>query len=137
PVEGVGFSAGASSTDKLAVLSWNWLVFYPKGYGSDEIGVQASLKLPGGWQWASALPHSSSAGAGSGNATLPAAGAKGNATLPAAGAVAFALASLTTLVDSPVLMGEYMKKVPLQVGQSPPHELDIAADSEAALEMQP
>ena len=124
PVEGVGFSAGASSTDKLAVLSWNWLVLYPKGSGSDEIGVQASLKLPGGWQWASALPHA--AGAGSDNATLP-----------PAGAVEFALASLTTLVDSPVLMGEYMKKVPLQAGQSPAHELDIAADSEAALEMQP
>ena len=53
-----GFSAGSSATDKLAVLSWNWLVLYPKGHGSDEIGVKASLKLPAGWQWASALPHS-------------------------------------------------------------------------------
>ena len=56
-----GFSAGSSATDKLAVLSWNWLVLYPKGRGSDDIGVKASLKLPAGWQWASALPHSSSA----------------------------------------------------------------------------
>ena len=91
-----GFSAGSSATDKLAVLSWNWMVLYPKGYGSDEIGVKASLKLPDNWQWASALPHSSSA----------------------AGTVEFALASLTTLVDSPVLMGQYMKKIPLQAGQS-------------------
>ena len=45
----------------------------------------------------------------------------------------FALASLTTLIDSPVLMGEYMKKLPLQEGKTPAHELDIAADSEAAL----
>jgi predicted metalloprotease with PDZ domain len=110
-----GFSAGSSATDKLAVLSWNWLVLYPKGSVSDEIGVKASLKLPRGWQWASALPHSAGAG----------------------GAVEFSLASLTTLVDSPVLMGEYMKKLALQAGQSPAHELDIAADSEAALQMEP
>ena len=52
-----GFSAGSSATEKLAVLSWNWLVLYPKGYGSDEVGVKASLKLPAGWQWGTALPH--------------------------------------------------------------------------------
>ena len=62
PVEMPGsFSSGSSATEKLAVLSWNWLVLYPKGYGSDEVGVKASLKLPANWQWASALPHSSSA----------------------------------------------------------------------------
>jgi predicted metalloprotease with PDZ domain len=110
-----GFSAGSSATEKLAVLSWNWLVLYPKGHGSDDVGVKASLKLPSNWQWGSSLPHSSSA----------------------AGAVDFALASLTTLVDSPVLMGQYFKKVPLQVGQTPAHELDIVADSSAALEMMP
>jgi predicted metalloprotease with PDZ domain len=108
-----GFSAGSSATEKLAVLAWNWLVLYPKGLGSDDVGVKASLKLPTEWQWGTALPHSSSA----------------------AGSVDFAIASLTTLVDSPVLMGQYMKKVPLQVGKTPAHELDIVADSSAALEM--
>jgi predicted metalloprotease with PDZ domain len=107
------FSAGSSATEKLAVLSWNWLVLSPKGLGSDEVGVKASLKVPAGWQWETALPHSSSA----------------------PGAVEFALASLTTVVDSPVLMGQYMKKLPLLAGQTPAHELDIVADSAAALEM--
>jgi predicted metalloprotease with PDZ domain len=51
--------------------------------------------------------------------------------------VEFSLASLTTLVDSPVLMGQYLKKLPLQKGQAPAHELDIAADSLAALQMSP
>ncbi len=116
PVEVPGnFSAGASATEKLAVLSWNWMVLYPKGYGSDEIGVNASLKVPEHWHWASALPQSSNADE----------------------TVDFALASLTTLVDSPVLMGQYMKKVALQEGQSPAHELDIASDSTAALQMAP
>lgn len=110
-----GFSAGSSATEKLAVLSWNWLVLYPKGYGSDDIGVKASVKLPADWHWGSALPHASDG----------------------EGSVEFALASLTTLVDSPVLMGQYMKKLPLQAGKSPSHELDIVADSAAALEMSP
>jgi predicted metalloprotease with PDZ domain len=39
---------------------------------------------------------------------------------------------LTTLVDSPVLAGEYMRVVPLATGDRPV-ELDIAADSEKAL----
>ncbi len=116
PVETTtGFSASSSATDKLAAFSWNWLVFYPKGYASDEIGIRSSLKLPANWQWASALPHVSSA----------------------QGAVEFALASLTTVVDSPVLMGQYMKKIALRAGQTPAHELDIAADSNAALAIEP
>lgn len=116
-----GFSASASSTEKLAVLAWNCLLLYPKGYSSDDIGVKASLKLPSDWQWASALPPVSTA------SIAPLSSAPGTAE--------FTLASLTTLVDSPVLMGQYMKKLPLQVGQTPSHELDIAADSAAALEM--
>jgi predicted metalloprotease with PDZ domain len=38
------------------------------------------------------------------------------------------------LVDSPVISGQYMKVVPLNQGQSPPVEMDIAADSAVALE---
>jgi predicted metalloprotease with PDZ domain len=121
PVEAPGnFSAGSSATEKLAVLSWNWVVLYPKGYGSDEIGVNASLKLPESWQWGSALPRASI-----------------NLSSKGGGTVEFAPASLTTLVDSPVLMGQYMKKIELQAGKIPAHELDLAADSAAALQILP
>ena len=122
PVEMAGgFSAGTSSSDKLAVFSWNWVVLYPKGIAADEIGVKASLKLPPRWQWATALPR-----------------APGYVErVPSSGDVEFAPASLATLVDSPVLMGEYMKKISLQTGQTLPHEMDIAGDSEAALGMRP
>jgi predicted metalloprotease with PDZ domain len=41
---------------------------------------------------------------------------------------------LTTLVDSPLLAGEFFRKIPLDTGARPV-ELDIAADSNAALEM--
>ena len=38
------------------------------------------------------------------------------------------------LVDGPVITGQYLKVVPLNPGQTPPVEMDIAADSAAALE---
>ena len=47
----------------------------------------------------------------------------------------FATVSLTTLVDSPVITGEFLKVVPL--APDPPTEMDIAADSAAALDAPP
>jgi predicted metalloprotease with PDZ domain len=114
PVETGGFSAGSSATAQMAVISWNWLVLYPKGYTSDAIQVKSTLKLPQGWTYGTALPG-----------TKTADGAD------------FQQVSLTTLVDSPVITGRYLKVVPLQQGTNPPHEMDIAADSQAALEMRP
>lgn len=46
----------------------------------------------------------------------------------------FSPAPLTTLIDSPVLAGEFLKAVPLTSGTNPPAEIDVAADSAAALE---
>ncbi len=105
-----GFSAGSSATDKLAVISWNQVLLYPKGWKSDEINYTASLKLPEGWKFGTPLPVASRSG----------------------NEIHFATASLTTLVDSPVITGEFLKVVPL--AQDPPTEMDIAADSAAALE---
>jgi predicted metalloprotease with PDZ domain len=105
-----GFSAGSSATDKLAVISWNQLLLYPAGFKSDDINYSASLKLPDGWKFGTPLPVTSQSG----------------------NEIKFATVSLTTLVDSPVITGEFLKVVPL--AQDPPTEMDIAADSAAALE---
>jgi len=105
-----GFSAGSSATAKLAVISWNQVLLYPKGYKSDDIIYTASLKIPDGWKFGTPLPIASQSG----------------------NEIHFAPASLTTLVDSPVITGEFLKVVPL--AQDPPTEMDIAADSAAALE---
>ena len=51
-----GFSAGSSATDKLAVISWNQLLLYPKGYKSDDIDYTASLRIPDGWKFGTPLP---------------------------------------------------------------------------------
>jgi predicted metalloprotease with PDZ domain len=105
-----GFSAGSSATDKLAIISWNQVLLYPKGFKSDDINYSATLKLPAGWKFGTALPVTSQSG----------------------NEIKFATVSLTTLVDSPVITGEFLKVVPL--AQDPLTEMDIAADSAAALD---
>src|SRR6202522_325219 len=76
-----GFSAGSSATDKLAVISWNQVLLYPKGFKSDDINYTASLKLPEGWRFGTPLPISKQSG----------------------NEIHFNTISLTTLVDSPVI----------------------------------
>src|SRR5258708_29207134 len=108
-----GFSSGSSATEKMAVVSWNQVLLYPAGWTSDELKYEASMRIPAGWKFASPLPVASQEGP------------RGR----------FAPASLTTLVDSPVLTGQYMRMEP--TGENPPHELDLAADSAAALDGPP
>ena len=108
-----GFSAGSSTTDKMAVISWNQVLLYPKGWKSDDLTYVATLKLPASWKFGTPLPIAS------------ATGDNGETQ------ITFQPASLTTLVDSPVITGEFLKVVKL--ADDPPTEMDIAADSAAAL----
>jgi predicted metalloprotease with PDZ domain len=106
-----GFSSGASATPKLALLSWNQIIVYPDGPKANAITYDASITLPPGWSFGTALPVKS--------ARLP--------------EVAFEPVSLTTLVDSPVLAGEFLKTLVLD--DRPGHRvvLDIAADTASDL----
>jgi predicted metalloprotease with PDZ domain len=106
------FTAGASATNKMAVISWNQVLLYPKGWTADQISYSASVRFPEGWKFGTALPLNSQSG----------------------GEARFAPVSLYTLVDSPIITGEYLKVVPLNQGQKPAVEMDIAADSAAALD---
>jgi predicted metalloprotease with PDZ domain len=108
-----GFSAGSSATDKMAVISWNQVLLYPRGWTSDDLTYVASLKLPANWKFGTPLPIASTA-------------AENGETQ-----ITFQPASLTTLVDSPVITGEFLKVVKL--ADDPLVEMDIAADSAAAL----
>ncbi|HWY22497.1 MAG TPA: hypothetical protein VNX26_14820 [Candidatus Acidoferrum sp.] len=108
-----GFSAGSSATDKMAVISWNQVLLYPKGWKSDDLTYVASLRLPANWKFGTPLPIASTA-------------AENGQTQ-----ITFQPASLTTLVDSPVIAGEFLKVVKL--ADDPLTEMDIAADSAAAL----
>ena len=104
------YTGGASATDKLSVISWNTVLLYPAGWTSDELTYQASLRLPQGWKYGTPLAIASETG----------------------GEIKFQPVSLTTLIDSPVIAGEYLRVVPL--AENPRQEMDIAADSAAALD---
>src|SRR5205807_8288804 len=88
------------------------VLLYPKGWTTDDLTYTASLRLPAGWKYGTSLQVASSSGQD----------------------IQFAPLSLTMLVDSPVISGEFLKVVPLNPGQTPPVEMDIAADSAGALE---
>jgi predicted metalloprotease with PDZ domain len=106
-----GYSAGLSATEKLYIVSWNTLLLYPSGYPSDELTYTASLRLPAGWKFGTSLHVTNQAGSD----------------------IHFAPVSLTMLVDGPVIAGQYLKVVPLST-ENPPAEIDVAADSAAALD---
>ena len=99
---------------RLARVKWNRLLLYPRGMNSDSIRVAASIKLPDGWKFATSLAVSRER----------------------RDEVEFKEVSLTELVDSPLIAGANFRKVPLASGPQL-HEMDIAADSPAALEIKP
>jgi predicted metalloprotease with PDZ domain len=109
--EGI-YTGGATATDRLAVINWNDVLLYPEGWTSDDLTYSASLRLPAQWKFATSL----------------------SVTSQSKEEIKFAPVSLTMLVDGPVISGEYLKIVPLSAGQGPPVELDVAADSAAALD---
>ncbi|MGA9497950.1 MAG: M61 family peptidase [Terriglobales bacterium] len=112
-----GYSSSMSATEKLYILNWNALLLYPAGYSSDQLTYRAALRLPAGWKFATSLHVSDQPGNNNNNE------------------IHFAPVSLTMLVDGPVLAGQYMKAVPLTLpNENPPAELDVAADSAAALD---
>lgn len=111
PTTTSGFTATASTTESLAILSWNTVVLYPAGFDSDDLTFASSVRLPAGWKYATSLDVASAAG----------------------DSVSFKPASLTTLVDAPLLTGRYFRVVGIGGNGLPPHEIDMAGESEAAL----
>jgi predicted metalloprotease with PDZ domain len=101
------FTTSVSMTPNMGVLSWNSVLVYPEGTAMSELPVRASLKLPQGWRFATALPVSSRDGA----------------------AAAFSSVTLEHLVDSPVLMGAYLADVPLGELRGAPVTLHVSAET--------
>ena len=109
-----GFSAGASTSANLALLSWNELVVYPAGTKAADVMVTPSLKVPEGWKYGTALESTSA---------------------PNAQITSFKTVSLEQLVDSPVLAGRWFKEIPLANEVTPKHFLDIAGDGPEDLDL--
>lgn len=115
PPDAEGFSSGASTTTELAVVSWNQLLLYPQGAQPDDLQYQATLKVPNGWRYGTALPIQRESG----------------------NEIEFQPAPMTTLIDSPVSAGAHYKTFPLGTEQGAAHYLHVAADSDRALEAPP
>jgi len=107
-----GFSSASSDTAHLGIYSWNQVLLYPQGARTDDVMVRASMELPAGWKFGTALPVADQNGA----------------------TIDFQPVSLTTLVDSPVIAGEYLRVVPLD-GSSRPVEAVLVGDTAASVDI--
>jgi len=99
-------------SSRLARIKWNRLLVYPRGMTSDAVRVDAAIKLPSGWQFATALPVQHERG----------------------DQIDFNEVSLTELIDSPMIAGVNFRKLILATTPAL-HEMDIAADSPVALDV--
>jgi hypothetical protein len=112
PAPGANFTAGASTSPRLAVLSWNTVLLYPKGAPSDSLSYSASLRIPSGWLYATPLET------------------RGRT----ADDIEFETASLTTLVDSPVQLGMTLRKIDIPNKSGLRHTLNLLSESAEAVQ---
>jgi predicted metalloprotease with PDZ domain len=115
PGEGGDFTASASTTTQLGVLNWYQMLLYPEGVSPDQLQVEASLKVPHGWRYGTALPIQRESG----------------------DEIQFRPAPLTTLADSPISVGANYKTVELGTEGGVSHYLHLAGDSARATEISP
>jgi predicted metalloprotease with PDZ domain len=108
-----GFSAGGSTSENLALLSWNTLLVYPADTNAIDVMFTPSITIPAGWQFGTALDKDG----GSGQSTT------------------FKTVSLEQLIDSPVLAGRYFREIPLAPEIAPKHYLDMAADGPEEIDL--
>lgn len=107
-----GKSSLASS--KVLDLVWNQVVLYPKDTRSDAVRVTASVRLPEGWKFGTALTPTQQSGS----------------------SAEFQTVSLTTLVDSPLIAGEFFREVQITPpGEPIKHVIDMAGESEEAIQI--
>jgi predicted metalloprotease with PDZ domain len=99
----------------LLIVEWINVVLYPAGYFSRRIPVEASLTLPSGWQFGSALEADRSGGA----------------------TTTFKRVMLNTLIDSPVYAGRYSARFDLDASGPAPVHLDVFADRPELLAAKP
>jgi predicted metalloprotease with PDZ domain len=107
-----GKSSLASS--KVLDLLWNQVVLYPQNTASNDVRVAASVRLPEGWKFGTALMPAQQSG----------------------NSVEFQTVSLTTLVDSPLIAGAIYRQVQITPpGEPLTHVVDMVGESEEAIQI--
>jgi predicted metalloprotease with PDZ domain len=98
-------------TQEMLNLQWNSTAFYPAGWYTRQIPIEATVILPKGWEFGVALD----VGKHEGDTTT------------------FKPVSFETLVDSPMFAGKYFRQIDLDPGGRSPVRLNIVADSPGLL----
>jgi predicted metalloprotease with PDZ domain len=106
-----------NTTSQLAVLEWNLVTLLPKGADASKITVEPAIVLPTDWKFGCSIDQAARA--------------------PADGAIHFKPISLEMLIDQPVIAGRHFKQLDLTPGGKPSHVIDVAADSDTALAINP
>jgi predicted metalloprotease with PDZ domain len=107
---GDGYGKTPNSTPHLLILPFNHFILYPADAAADAIRLKAEVLIPDGWKFDDALKPERRDGA--------------RIFLPET--------SLYTLVDSPLLAGEFFRTVSLTTGDGATR-ISIAADAPADL----
>jgi predicted metalloprotease with PDZ domain len=103
------------NSGRIMMLEWISLVLYPAGWYTRDIPIDASLTLPEGWSFATALER---------------AGTQGTVTT-------FKRTPLNTVGDSPVYAGRFAKTIELSAAGEAPVRLNVFADSPDSLKVKP
>ncbi|WP_293682815.1 M61 family metallopeptidase [uncultured Phenylobacterium sp.] len=93
-------------TPEMLNAQWISLAMYPAGYYARRIPIEASIKLPPGWSYGTALETASTEG----------------------GVTRFKVVDFETLLDSPMFAGRYFKRYDLDTSGKSPVRLNIVAD---------
>lgn len=101
------------ATPEMIGLQWNAVLLYPEG-AARALPVEPSVRLPAGWQQASALQALDREG----------------------DLVRFAGVDLETLIDSPLFAGRYFRQFTLDTGARPVR-LNVLADAAYQLDAKP
>jgi len=110
-----GSDEDGATDNNMAVLEWNSVVIFPAHVPVSQIPITASLTVPKGWKFGTALTKTGEIGDTS----------------------SFASTTVEQLVDSPVIAGKYFRELPLAPEVSPKHYLDVAADDPDDLDLKP
>lgn len=102
-------------TPNMVEVEWRPEILFPAGYFQRDIPVHASVKLPAGFQYATALDTDHANG----------------------GQITFKPVPLEVLLDSPVLAGRYFSRIDLAPGGDVPVHMDVAADRPKDLVIRP
>jgi predicted metalloprotease with PDZ domain len=109
---GNDFNLGNTSTAVQGDLNWDQIVLYPAGSRSGDVQITAAVTLPANWSYATALPGPVQEGSH----------------------LQFGSVSLTTLVDSPVMMGAISKQFDITPhGETRKHTLAIFGETQGDL----